>query len=960
MFINSKFLLSYTLVITISVVCFSAEQNSSKEAIQSIPKQNLTSERFLDLYVVDRSTNQPLPDVNLEIRVNVEDREHEKSWKDKTDTKGHCIIMLPDMQINTLRLYPRKEGFVPLFIMWRGVPTPYELPKVFTVTMEPSTTIGGLIQNEQGEPIEDVIVGVHYQTADPDAAENVHVDVMIHNALKTDTRTDATGRWSFDRMPANINKNELRIFLKHPRYLSDDPRPGLIPMPITPQPPIEKLRDLSSVMVMKKGIEVTGTVTDKSGKPIAGAKIYDTDDYWWRSSKPFAETDTNGQFRSNASPGMITWTVQAGGYAPDLRVIQIKEGMLPVQIRLEPGNLIEGTVTDQAGKPIEGAWISAEDWRQNRRRLHLETKTDAEGNFKITDAPADEITFNIGKEGYMMRENFAMKPDGAKYSITLRPPLKVHGEVLDADTGRPIDKFTVTNGFDHEDGRAPQWDKYSVRTFTGGQYEMEYRQEIFTYRLRIDAEGYQSALSPPIRPEEIPDSNITYDFKLEKAAPLEGTVLSPDGAPLSDAEVVIATDWLRIVNGKIESRSSGNNRILRTDINGRFRLQPPVSSHVIIVLSEQGYAKVSQEEFAASRTITVIPWGRIEGTLRIGAKPGVDKLIVFLTESNRQQGQPNISFEYEVQTNEEGHFVFPHVVPGKGTVARATPIDERARRFSYHLDVEVKPGQTAHVQIGGTGCPVIGKVVVPDMIKNVFEWQYTDKSLRISSPISPPYKLFTFECDKDGSFRVEDVPAGDYCVYVHAYGPPPNPRTFRGERIGELSRAFSIPAMPGGRSDEPLDLGTLELEVINKAAFIPSLVGKALPELKDFDIDQSKLDTESKIILVCFFDMEQRPSRNCIMQLSKRAQELQAKEVVIVVAQASKIEQAKLEEWVKENNISFPVGMIEGDSDKICFAWGVKSLPWLILTDKQHIITAEGLAIIDLDEKIKELENAKR
>ncbi|MBN2182201.1 MAG: hypothetical protein JW715_09825 [Sedimentisphaerales bacterium] len=64
--------------------------------------------------------------------------------------------------------------------------------------------------------------------------------------------------------------------------------------------------------------------------------------------------------------------------------------------------------------------------------------------------------------------------------------------------------------------------------------------------------------------------------------------------------------------------------------------------------------------------------------------------------------------------------------------------------------------------------------------------------------------------------------------------------------------------------------------------------------------------------------------------------------------------QAKLDEWIKENNISFPVGTIEGDSDKVKFTWGVKSLSWLVLTDKRHIVVAEGFNIDDLEEKITE------
>jgi len=40
--------------------------------------------------------------------------------------------------------------------------------------------------------------------------------------------------------------------------------------------------------------------------------------------------------------------------------------------------------------------------------------------------------------------------------------------------------------------------------------------------------------------------------------------------------------------------------------------------------------------------------------------------------------------------------------------------------------------------------------------------------------------------------------------------------------------------------------------------------------------------------------------------------------------------------------------MIQGDEEKIRFTWGVKFLPWLILTDKQHIVQADGFSINEL------------
>jgi hypothetical protein len=62
---------------------------------------------------------------------------------------------------------------------------------------------------------------------------------------------------------------------------------------------------------------------------------------------------------------------------------------------------------------------------------------------------------------------------------------------------------------------------------------------------------------------------------------------------------------------------------------------------------------------------------------------------------------------------------------------------------------------------------------------------------------------------------------------------------------------------------------------------------------------------------------------------------------------------------LKGQNISFSFGMMPHDEVSIRFTWGVKSLPWLIMTDKQQIVIAEGFGIADLTKKIKENENTK-
>ena len=137
------------------------------------------------------------------------------------------------------------------------------------------------------------------------------------------------------------------------------------------------------------------------------------------------------------------------------------------------------------------------------------------------------------------------------------------------------------------------------------------------------------------------------------------------------------------------------------------------------------------------------------------------------------------------------------------------------------------------------------------------------------------------------------------------------------------------------------------------------LTGKSLPGFEGIDIEFDAGQAKGKMILVCFFDMEQRPSRNCLLQLADQADQLKEREIIITAIHAAKVEHAKLNEWIKENKITFTIGTIEGEEEQIRFDWGVESLPWLILTDKGHVVRAAGFLINDLNQKIGEIADAE-
>ncbi len=137
-------------------------------------------------------------------------------------------------------------------------------------------------------------------------------------------------------------------------------------------------------------------------------------------------------------------------------------------------------------------------------------------------------------------------------------------------------------------------------------------------------------------------------------------------------------------------------------------------------------------------------------------------------------------------------------------------------------------------------------------------------------------------------------------------------------------------------------------------------MSRTVPDLKGLNLGITPDQSAGKRLLVCFFDMGQRPSRNTVLQSAKRAGGLKEKEIVAVLVQATKVEEAAFKDWIRQNAIPFPVGRIEGDENKARFALGVRSLPWLVLVDSRHIVRADGFAVAELEICLQKTEGIDR
>jgi hypothetical protein len=135
--------------------------------------------------------------------------------------------------------------------------------------------------------------------------------------------------------------------------------------------------------------------------------------------------------------------------------------------------------------------------------------------------------------------------------------------------------------------------------------------------------------------------------------------------------------------------------------------------------------------------------------------------------------------------------------------------------------------------------------------------------------------------------------------------------------------------------------------------FMRSLLGSPLPGLEALQVDWNPADAAGRILVVCFFDMQQRPSRNCMVQLAQKVEPLTQQGAILLGIQATKVEQDVLREWLRENGIRAPMGLVSADEEETRCAWGVQALPWLILTDSQHVVRAEGFDLSDLQNKME-------
>ena len=663
------------------------------------------------------------------------------------------------------------------------------------------TGIGGFVRNEYGVPIFNARLSLDFLPRPLGPGGELGRNAQV--------QTDAEGRWSTPEVPPGALSRELRIWVYHPDYVS-----GSVPVPSQ-----DDLLSHKAVIVLYKGVAVSGTVVDKHGQPVIGARVTPSDARGFETA-PTVKTDAQGHFALPHIPtGEIVLLTTDNGFAPDLQRFIATSNNKPLHISLAPGKTLRGYVVNAAAKPLPGVRVDVTSWR-NVSALQWHGTTDAHGEFTMPNAPSDALEMYFTNAGYPSLSLYLSAGDG-EARVVMTHGLHVHGNVIDAETGKPIASYSAIHGKILEQGQHINWGGYPDIYTSPGHFDFQEDETVFYagYAIRVEARGYFPAVSRIYHDDE---ENVFLDFKLKRGGDLPATIFDPDGKPASGAVAMVAIPGILTSIDGDNLNNSGNQETWRAkaDLLGCVKLPPQIPPFSIAAVDDKGIAVVRGEALAKSNQIHLRAWASIDGQLMIGNKPKANQLIyihVQKTDSGSADG-PQVDITQTLMTSASGAFSTKFVSPGENIIARMVPwYDNQGAMRTFLPDhaayLNLSPSQNVQLTLGGTGRPVIGKIIIPPQLIGRTDCMFsprcgiTPKS-NVKPPADRPSTSYPLIIADDNSFRVEDVPEGTYQLLISA-----GTGDWCQNILASADVVFKIPPMPGGRSDQPLDLGSIKMKL---------------------------------------------------------------------------------------------------------------------------------------------------
>ena len=722
------------------------------------------------------------------------------------------------------------EGFAPF---WAEFDQDREsLPESLTASIEPAWTVGGVILDAGRHPVSDAVVGPSFQYRKPPGnTRALHVGTSV--------KTDELGRWQYGHVP--VSKLDVHVTVNHPDYQPFRkalPRSEFESKPDHPSP---------GTITLTQGYTLAGFVRDPAGNPIKDATVRTKFSNEIRETK----SDEYGRYQlTGCDDRHCRVVVFAKGRALEMKDVRIGPEMEPVDFVLPKGGHVKVRVVDADGNGLPNASIFLQRWRGRVDYFefdHVDCHTDEHGVWEWNEAPLDTFEADIGPRGGMTMVRQPITAREAEYVFQPPPLLVITGRVLDAESGEPITDYRVTPGHRNDNPRIG-FDWYRGESYTSktSNYRVQFDRSGVGYLVRIEAAGYRVTQSRDFNSDE---GDVTYDFRLERAASLTGQIVDAKGQTAGGAKLAIADEHAQISidNGEMDDSSTYATR-LDADADGKFSLPARDDPFHIVVVHQHGHAFVFSESIKPGDKIELTPWSSIKGTFRIGAKPAANTRLNISGGTFRQANGTSVRVyaDADAITDEQGNYRHDRIFDGRGLVDREiiVMVEDGASEVAStpRVPFTVAPGERVTVNLGGTGRSVTGHLQGPNDNGKPIAWNLATMMVRkrlvvpvppvdrqammqipgqweawLRTPLGINYLVsvqvyerqqaeavgYFATIGRDGSFRIGDMPEGQYELDVMMQ--PGHRGSIRGYK-------FSIPPMESERVQEPVDLGVITLE----------------------------------------------------------------------------------------------------------------------------------------------------